>query len=65
LRTLTWLDAELAQRAYIASGRYSVADISAQCAVLLGKNTGVPPPESLENLARWWGDVSSRPTARA
>ena len=65
LRTLTWLDVELAQRTYIASDRYSVADISAQCAVLLGKNTGVPLPQSLENLARWWGDVSSRPTARA
>lgn len=65
LRTLTWLDMELARRTYIASDRYTVADISAQCAVLLGKNTGVPMPEGLQNLARWWGDVSSRPTARA
>ena len=65
LKTLTWLDTELAERPYIALDRYSVADISAQCAVLLGRNTGAPLPEGLKNLARWWGDVSSRPTARA
>ncbi|SUS03279.1 Glutathione S-transferase [uncultured Defluviicoccus sp.] len=65
MRTLQWLDAELAQRPYIASSRYTVADISAQCAMVLGKNTGVPLPEDLPNLGRWWADVSSRPTARA
>jgi glutathione S-transferase len=65
LRTLSWLDSELATRKYIAGDRYTVADISAQCAIVLGKNTGAPMPEGLPNLARWWADVASRPTARA
>ncbi|HOZ26994.1 MAG TPA: glutathione S-transferase family protein [Hyphomonadaceae bacterium] len=65
LKTLGWLDAELAKRRYIASDRYTIADITAQCAVLLGKNTGVPLPTELANIARWWGEVSARPTARA
>ena len=65
LKALDWLDAELATRAYIAGDRYTIADITAQCAVLLGKNTGVPLTAGWENLARWWAAVSSRPTARA
>ncbi len=65
LETMSWLDAELATHQFIAGDRYTVADISAQCAVLLGKNTGLPAPADLKNLARWWREVSSRPTARA
>ncbi len=65
LKTLGWLDAELATRPYMAGERYTIADITAQCAVLLGKNTGVPLPAELGNLARWWVAVSARPTARA
>jgi glutathione S-transferase len=65
LKTLHWLDEELGRRPFIALDRYTVADISAQCAVLLGRNTGVALPDGLGNLARWWADVSSRPTARS
>ena len=65
LQTMAWFDRELAGRAYLAGDRYTVADISAQCAVLLGKNTGAAIPDDLQNLNRWWGEVSSRPTARA
>ena len=60
-----WLDGELAAREFIAGDRYSVADISAQCSVLLGKNTGTPLTESFANLNRWWNEVKSRPSARA
>jgi glutathione S-transferase len=65
LKTMAWLHKELATRPYIAGERYTVADISAQCAIVLGKNTGAPMPEDLPNLARWWAEVSARPTARA
>lgn len=63
--TMAWFDRELADRDYLAGDRYTVADISAQCALLLGKNTGARIPENLANLNRWWDSVSSRPTARA
>jgi glutathione S-transferase len=62
---MNWLDAELAKRPFIAGDRYTVADITAQCALLLGKNTGTPIPADLVNLSRWFTEVSSRPTARA
>lgn len=62
---MTWLDGELAKRPCIAGNRYTVADITAQCALLLGKNTGTPIPANLPKLTRWFGEVSSRPTARA
>ena len=63
--TMAWFDRELAKRDYIAGDRYTVADITAQCALLLGRNTGARLPENLSNLNRWWTRVSSRPTARA
>ena len=64
-QVLEWLDRELATRHYMAGERYTIADITAQCAILLGKNTGAPIPDGLHNLKRWWDLVSSRPTARA
>ena len=62
---MAWLDGEWAKRPFIAGGRYTVADITAQCGLLLGKNTGTPIPATLSHLTRWFGEVSSRPTARA
>jgi glutathione S-transferase len=63
--TMKWLDGELAGRPYLAGTRYTVADITAQCALLLGKGTGMAIPDDLANLGRWWTSVSARPTARA
>lgn len=62
---MAWLDRELATRPYIAGDSYTVADITAQCAFVLGKNTGTPILPELANLHRWFGEVTSRPTARA
>ncbi len=62
---MTWLDTELADREFVATDDYTVADITLQCALLLGKNTGTKIPDELKNLNRWWKDVTSRPTARA
>lgn len=62
---MAWFDRELASRPYIAGARYTVADITAQCALLLGKGTGMSIPDELKNLGRWWALVSGRPTARA
>ncbi|MEM7254108.1 MAG: glutathione S-transferase family protein, partial [Pseudomonadota bacterium] len=58
LKTMAWFDDELKGREFIAGNRYSVADISAQCALLLGKNTGTPIPQSHEALTDWWSRVS-------
>ena len=65
LERMAWLNRVLATRRYIAGDSYTVADITAQCAFLLGKHTGTPIPEDMTDLLRWYDEVTSRPTARA
>jgi len=65
LQRMAWLDRELKDREFVAGTRYTVADITAQCALLLGKNTGTPIPDGMAQLARWFAAVTGRPTARA
>ncbi len=62
---MLWLDRHLADREFIATDTYTVADITAQCALLLGRNTGTPIPDEAANLTRWWKGVTARPSARA
>jgi glutathione S-transferase len=62
---MRWLNGKLAMRSFIAGDRYTIADITVQCALILGKNTGTLITGDLKHLARWFNDVSKRPTARA
>ena len=65
LATMQWLDRELAGRQHIADDAYSMADIVAQCAFVLGKAVGLRVPPELTHLSRWFAAVTARPTARA
>ena len=65
LQTMAWLDDELAERSHIAGDDYTLADIVAQCACVLGKAVGLRIPPEMTNLSRWFAQVSARPTARA
>ena len=65
LATMQWLDGELARHQHIAGDGYSMADIVAQCAFVLGKAAGLRIPPEMAHLSRWFAAVSSRPTARA
>jgi len=65
LKAMAWLDHELAGRTHIAGEDYSLADIVAQCACVLGKATGVRIPAEMPHLSRWFAQVTGRPTARA
>jgi glutathione S-transferase len=62
---LTLLDKELASRPFIAGERFSVADITALCAVDFMKPSKLSMPEGLNNVKRWHADVSARPSAKA
>jgi glutathione S-transferase len=62
---LQLLDGELASREFIASDRYSVADITALVTVDFLKPAKIAMPEGLTNVARWHAAVSARPSARA
>ncbi|MDE0944760.1 MAG: glutathione S-transferase family protein [Alphaproteobacteria bacterium] len=63
--SLAWLDGEIAHRDYIANDTYTVADITTQCAIVMGKAVGVRVPEELKNVSAWFARVAARPTARA
>ncbi|HTO09836.1 MAG TPA: glutathione S-transferase family protein [Myxococcota bacterium] len=59
------LDAELAKRPFIAGPSYSIADVTALCAIDFGRFIEVTPDASLAHLARWHAAVSARPSAGA
>lgn len=63
LQTMAWLDGELAERNHIAGDDYTLADIVAQCACVLGKAVGLRIPPEMTHLSRWFMQVSARPTA--
>ncbi|MEL3889713.1 glutathione S-transferase family protein [Ferrovibrio sp. MS7] len=62
---MAWLDEELAGKEYFVGDRYSIADITGQCAFLLARACKQAIPAELQNLTAWYGRVTSRPTARA
>ena len=57
------LDAQLASKRFIAGDRFSAADITAMCAYDFAKGIGVLG-EVGSNVTRWYGEVSSRPSAK-
>lgn len=61
-----WLDGELADRAFIAGDRFTIADITALVGldfVRIAKFR--TPPETYPHLARWRETVSARASAKA
>jgi glutathione S-transferase len=59
------LDAELGKHPFVAGERYTVADITALCAIDFMKPARIAVPEELTNLKRWHAEVSARPSAKA
>ena len=65
LEFLKILDAQLGKHRYTAGERFSVADITAMCAVDFMKPSKIALPADLTNVKRWHADVSARPSASA
>ena len=65
LERMAWLDGELAGREFVAGARYTIADITLQCALVMAKGIGLRIPDERTHLARWFAAVTARPTARA
>ncbi len=59
------LDAELANRQFVAGDSYSVADITAMIGVDFLKPARISIPEDLQHLRRWYMEVAARPSANA
>jgi glutathione S-transferase len=62
---LGWLDEVLAGSRFLAGERYTIADITALCAIDFGRVSNIRIKPEQTNLARWHAEVSSRPSARA
>ena len=63
--TMHWLDQELADRQFIAGERFSIAYSTALCGIDFAKFCEIGIPAACTNLQRWYGQVSSRPSAGA
>lgn len=59
------LDRELAKRRFVAHDAYSVADITAMVAIDFMKPARLALPPELAGIARWYAEVSARPSAKA
>jgi glutathione S-transferase len=61
-----WFNHELASREFIAGARFTVADITAICAIDFGKPSKIRiQPEAHPHLQRWYEAVHARASARA
>lgn len=65
IRSLEWLNEELANRDFIAGGAFSIADITAMIAVDFMKPARLQVPEGLGNVLDWYTRVKERPSASA
>ena len=66
LRFYNRLNEDLGRSPYVVGDAFTIADITALCAVDFASMAArVPVPDSCENLTRWHADVSARPSARA
>lgn len=59
------LDKELTSREFVAGDEFSIADITGLIAVDFMKPARIQLPENLENVHRWYGEISTRPSAQA
>jgi glutathione S-transferase len=62
---LQHFDAELGKHRYVAGDTFTIADITALVAYDFMRPARIPRSEDLKNVARWYGEVSSRPSAKA
>ncbi len=62
---MRWLDSELADRPFVAGERFTIADITALCAIDFGRAARIRMPDELRALKRWHEVVSARPSAGA
>ncbi|MGE0398008.1 MAG: glutathione S-transferase family protein [Kofleriaceae bacterium] len=62
----TWFDSELGRRPYLVGERFTVADITALCAIDFGKPSQIRIDAAKHpNLAAWHARVSERPSTKA
>lgn len=63
IKRLQLLDADLEDKKFIAGDNYSVADITALCAIDFGSLSQIEVPSTLSNLNKWYENIRSRPSS--
>jgi glutathione S-transferase len=63
--TMRFLDAQLAGRDFIVGDSFTIADITALCAIDFAQAIDIQVLTELTNLRAWHGRVSGRPSAAA
>jgi glutathione S-transferase len=65
-RVAAWLDGELSRQPYVAGERFSIADITAFCALEFARGLlrFVPGREGLAHLQAWRDRIAERPCAK-
>lgn len=64
LEFMATLNAHLASSQYLAGDAFSIADITALCALDFARVVKLRPAPESEHLLRWHADVSARPSAK-
>ena len=63
---LHWLEQQLAGHAFVAGARFSIADITAYCAIEFSRLMKFKPGEAgFANIQRWRDQVAARPSSTA
>jgi glutathione S-transferase len=65
LEVLAILNEQLATHAHVAGDAFSVADITALVAIDFMRPARLQRPDTMTHLARWYAEVSARPSAKA
>ena len=65
LKGLAMLDKQLQQNTFLAGDTFSIADITALCAIDMMKLARIEMPGDFVALKRWYETVSARPSAKA
>lgn len=64
-KALHWLDDGLNGKEFIAGHHFSIADITALCAIDFGRIWRFAIPDECKNAKRWYAAVAERPSAKA
>lgn len=62
---LTWLDGQLAGKAFVCGKRFTLADVLLYCFLDFGNAVGQPLNPDNKNVAAWFARVKERPSAKA
>lgn len=62
LKTMAWMENELAERDYLAGDRLTVADITAYAGFAFADFAGVETPAGYTNIAAWKERLQARPS---